>query len=1137
MRHALPSLLLSLLAVPVPAQDRPFQDALGPHVRGSWEAFTFRHGGTLHGTFDAERGVLREARGALRVAPRGIDATNAAAVGRVVLRRLAPVLGTAPGSLVERGVAAGRGGLFQVAFAREHRGVPVRGAHLVLRLSAAGDLLSVRARGLVTELDVDVTPAVSRADAALLARVGLPGAGELADAFGPELLVLPEDGGELVWRVAVTDPELVPSDWHVLLDARSGVTLSWTEAVVAGDVSGKVTGFGTPTGTMELSPEAELPLTDVRVRVTDYDSALATLSTAPDVEEALISPDGSRVFWTTRADGDLELWTAAADGSGALALTDNTSEEYDLATDHAGSVVFFTSESTGDPEIFRIDADGSGLTRLTTSPGVDRAVSVPYDGLSWYWESDRDGDLEIYRSSGGPAEKLTDNTLYDGEPEIGGDGTKLAFLSGPSPAGAKVWSMNPDGTAPLQLVFGEGFCADPSITAAGDVVLFERWRRGRRVRIASGGPTAGAGAGYALPTPQIWSATTDGTSLAAVLAERDSYQVDPFVAGGNGYAAWAERTEDGDLDVVHVEFLTGATLTVPLAGDQTGPTLSADGRLAAFAGGGLRVLDLRPGAGSVDLYTDAAGGWSTTFPDGTSVSAETRLAGAHVRVTDEHPGQEDLREVTSATAPDGGADMVFNDPGTDPLGTPQVTAYHQHSRAHDHLEGVYTALGYGTPLPFDAPLAVRVNDPAGTRNAFYSFLKNEARYFVGLGPDAPNTCFDTVAYHEYGHYVDEMFGQALGLGGLRRVGDPWEHTFACSEGIADWISLLTSGTDVVGAGWAGAGTWVRNYDVPIASGGSADRQWDCLDCDTVSDFYNGGAARPESHQHGEALAGFGKDLRDRTPAGVADTLLLDAVGLHPVDMRDAVAITFDLDLLHHGGAHFDALCKAARRHGFDCPPRPDFASHGCHFIDWCGPMDATHLDTGPERLGMVVDSEPGCEAPDGDEDGLDLPIDTFDSGETITVPLTLSVDGDLLDAGRYGGVKADDGGPNPLRYLYVNAWILVDAGEFSTLHHVTGTGSGAAGTGVPGFAADTFAVDPDADWGGAASETYPLTIALPEVADDRVAILRLRLDYGEDGGRADLKAMSPLNDPLYSGDCGPSRSGEVEDYQILLVGK
>ena len=45
----------------------------------------------------------------------------------------------------------------------------------------------------------------------------------------------------------------------------------------------------------------------------------------------------------------------------------------------------------------------------------------------------------------------------------------------------------------------------------------------------------------------------------------------------------------------------------------------------------------------------------------------------------------------------------------------------------------------------------------------------------------------------------------------------------------------------------------------------------------------------------------------------------------------------------------------------------------------------------------------------------------------------------------------------------------------------------------------------------------------------------MRLDYGEDGGRADLKALSPLNDPLYFGDCGPSRSGEVEDYQIAIV--
>ena len=183
----------------------------------------------------------------------------------------------------------------------------------------------------------------------------------------------------------------------------------------------------------------------------------------------------------------------------------------------------------------------------------------------------------------------------------------------------------------------------------------------------------------------------------------------------------------------------------------------------------------------------------------------------------------------------------------------------------------------------------------------------------------------------------------------------------------------------------------------------------------------------------------------------------------------------------------------------------------------------------------MVDSEPGCEFPDGDEDGLGLPTSTFFGGETISVPLVVSVDPELLLSGRYGGKKKADGLPNPLHYLYVNIWILVDEGGVLGSYQLLGTGSGEPGTGVASFPIDCWAIDPDADWAGDDLDVFPISLTLPEVSVPSAAILRIRLDYGEDGGRGDLKALNPLNDGLYFGECGPSRSGEVEEYQILLV--
>ena len=1101
-------------------------DPIPPQVRGTWEGFLASGSGRLLATFDPTRGTLRSARGALRIAPGGIRAANAGAAARLTAARLAPALGIPAEDLTQKGLAASPGGLFHAFLERTYRGIPVEGAGLHLRFSAAGDLLSLEAAGLSRSFELDPGEAIPLADAAELARLALPGA--QAEPDRPRLWVDPTGGGRLIFKVVVEDPSLSPSTQEVRLDALTGEVLDISPTVAGGDVSGKVSGFSTPAGPMETAAEMELPLPDLRVRAVDSSAAWIQLSSDGGATEAVISTDGSRVFWTSDADGDRDIWTALADGSAPLKLVDDGAEQYDLATDASGTTLWFTSEASGDPELWSIDADGSGLTRLTTSPGIDRGVSVSADGSLWVWESDRDGDFEIYGSSGAGTVQLTSNTSYDAQAVLCGDGSTIAFVRGTDPSDAKLWAMAADGSGALQLVFGAGSCAAPSITSDGLAVLFER-RRAARPQLFSGGPLGGAGLGYSLETPTIWAATTDGAYRGPVDDSAGAYQIDPALAGDGAFAAWSERNSDGSFDIVHVELATGARLRFPLGGDQIGVTLDDGGRAGAWIDSDAWSFDLDAPGASAELSTDSAGLYSTSaFADNASVSIEAALRGTHVRVEERFPGSQDLRASLGVTAPTTGADIVFGPVASDPLETPQVTAYSRHSAVHDYLEAIYTGiLGYPTPLPFDGQLRTRVNDPAGTRNAHYNYVRNRTHFFVGRGTTAPNTCYDTVVYHEYGHSVDEWFGRASALGGLVRPGHPIEHAKATSEGLGDVVALLTSGSSVIGEDWKGPGTALRDYGV-------IDRQYDCLDCKTKSDPDNGGAARFEPHAHGEALAAFAHDLVATIPTADAETLLLDALGLHPANMNAVVETTFDVDLVRFGGAHFDDLCRAARRHGFDCPPRPDWGSAGCTFSTWCGSMDPFHRDTGLESLGFMVDSETGCQLPDGDEDGLDLPTDTFTGGTTTTVPLTVSVDAALLGSGRYGGTTLA-GTPNPLHYIYVNAWLLVDRAGTLEVTHILGTGSGAPGTGVSGFAADTFAIDPDSAWGGLTFHTYAISVDWPDVSAPFAAVLRVRLDYGEDGGRSDLKALSPLNDPGYFGDCGPSRSGEVEDYQVLIV--
>ena len=99
------------------------------------------------------------------------------------------------------------------------------------------------------------------------------------------------------------------------------------------------------------------------------------------------------------------------------------------------------------------------------------------------------------------------------------------------------------------------------------------------------------------------------------------------------------------------------------------------------------------------------------------------------------------------------------------------------------------------------------------------------------------------------------------LGGLTRPGHPLEHSFGTSEGLADWIALLAGGTGVIGEGWKGKDTFARNYDLPNSAGGSGTRQYDCLDCFKVGDFYNGGLLNAKV----AALDSSQVEIQDGTP--------------------------------------------------------------------------------------------------------------------------------------------------------------------------------------------------------------------------------------------------------------------------------
>jgi Tol biopolymer transport system component len=89
--------------------------------------------------------------------------------------------------------------------------------------------------------------------------------------------------------------------------------------------------------------------------------------------------------------GQLNLFIAAADGSDEHPLLASADTDYDAVWSPDGASVVFTSERNGSADLFRVRTDGSGLTRLTSDPAYDDQAGFSPDSKQLVFVSSRGG--------------------------------------------------------------------------------------------------------------------------------------------------------------------------------------------------------------------------------------------------------------------------------------------------------------------------------------------------------------------------------------------------------------------------------------------------------------------------------------------------------------------------------------------------------------------------------------------------------------------------------------------------------------------------------------------------------------------------------------------------------------------------
>jgi hypothetical protein len=274
------------------------------------------------------------------------------------------------------------------------------------------------------------------------------------------------------------------------------------------------------------------------------------------------------------------------------------------------------------------------------------------------------------------------------------------------------------------------------------------------------------------------------------------------------------------------------------------------------------------------VNTDANGFFSVQIGE----TLNNRLAGPFCRVINEAGSP-----LLGTTA---GNTVVFNAVGEEEIA--QVSAFKWVSTAHHFVADFVVN---NDDRLRNLPTHVNIDD---TCNAFFDPNTRTLNFFKS-GGDCANSAYCDVACHEFGHAVDDQFGEILDGG--------------YSEGFGDSLAILITQDSVIGRDFFGKGK------PPLRN---------------AKEIHTWPPVNPEVHEVGKIYGGFTWELTQQLTSKLGDTnkafeaarqLVLGAAALNPQDTPDAVRLSFLVDR-QNGSPFFKELAAAADSRKIPRPESP-----------------------------------------------------------------------------------------------------------------------------------------------------------------------------------------------------------------------